>query len=553
MNNRHSGSHQATSPGGQPAHPSHRSQPSFGGPVPIPTGQANGGGRERNSSLMGQQQYDMGKSPPNLSNKNTKHVPCKFFRSGQCQAGAACPFLHTMDPMSHQAPCKYFMKGNCKFGAKCALAHYLPNGHRVSKADLEPINGRRYPVNGQDDLSPFPHHDPALQEPFLGPPPPNPGFFPDIPFLDDDYDPNPEKANIWTSNTRGYEAPIGSPPTSQFGSPPNDAFSPAKKWPSALNAPLPASYNNSLPNYAKFGPLGASVPDKFGLGSPANSSSSQKLGSPPSREPATRGLTQPPTLKTPPLGASPAHAESSIGERIMHSQRNVPRSRFYHMSSSVPVHELDATFSNFEADLSFVPSDLHDEVLTPGEKIQRLSSKSDQDPIGSFRNRSEGLAIPRRPPNVVGSPPGAGSPSRFRALFEEQQKEKASNAGVVGSPLRESWMLDGNSSISNRQAVPMSGISQAMARMELNRNDSSEANGLRPAGFRGSYARQISSPGLSSKRIDEEGEGAFFPMDDESKGRANPAWIENQSTSSARTSEEQSRGSSNRPTFGFNP
>lgn len=127
--NRHSGNHQPIQ--GPPQHARHRSQHSYNDPVPIPQG--NGATRERNGSLMGgQQQYDIGKSPPNqLSGKSmyhkiqhphgspigtnngppdTKHVPCKFFRQGQCQAGTACPFLHTLDPMSHQAPCKYFMK-----------------------------------------------------------------------------------------------------------------------------------------------------------------------------------------------------------------------------------------------------------------------------------------------------------------------------------------------------------------------------------------------------------------------------------------------------------
>lgn len=41
---------------------------------------------------------------------DTKHVPCKFFRQGACQAGSACPFSHSMDPINQQAPCKYFMK-----------------------------------------------------------------------------------------------------------------------------------------------------------------------------------------------------------------------------------------------------------------------------------------------------------------------------------------------------------------------------------------------------------------------------------------------------------
>src|SRR6266498_1105314 len=40
----------------------------------------------------------------------TSHVPCKFFRQGACQAGKACPFLHSTDTTTDIAPCKYFTK-----------------------------------------------------------------------------------------------------------------------------------------------------------------------------------------------------------------------------------------------------------------------------------------------------------------------------------------------------------------------------------------------------------------------------------------------------------
>lgn len=107
----------------------HRSQHSFGGSVPIPTGHSNTTGHERNGTMINQQQFNMGKSPPNFSNPNnksasrahrqksnakgnadTKHVPCKFFSKGLCTAGMSCQFFHTNDPMSLQAPCKYFLK-----------------------------------------------------------------------------------------------------------------------------------------------------------------------------------------------------------------------------------------------------------------------------------------------------------------------------------------------------------------------------------------------------------------------------------------------------------
>ena len=233
-------------------------------------------------------------------------------------------------------------QGNCKFGAKCALAHYLPNGHRVSRADLEPINSRKsiqYGMNGRDDPAQYSSNEPALNEPFAGPPG-NQTYFPDIPFLDDEYEANPDRtASAWNGNGRTYEQPpVGSPPTSHFGSPTNDTLSPQRKWPSALNAPLPASYNNSVPHYAKFGPFGSSVPDTFGLGSPPNPTSPQKGPNPPVRDSLARGPTQSSNLNTPPLGPSPAQGDTSIGERIMHSARTAAKPR-PPMSASVPVND----------------------------------------------------------------------------------------------------------------------------------------------------------------------------------------------------------------------
>lgn len=66
------------------------------------------------------------KSPP-----NTSHVPCKFFRQGQCQAGNSCPFSHDLAAAAENI-CKYFAKGNCKFGPKCANIHILPDGRRIN-------------------------------------------------------------------------------------------------------------------------------------------------------------------------------------------------------------------------------------------------------------------------------------------------------------------------------------------------------------------------------------------------------------------------------------
>ena len=101
------------------------------GAMPVPNGLPhqipNGGSRHRGTMSLGA--FDGPRSPPNtksdaphqyhiwaparLTNSyhaDTSHVPCKFFRSGQCQAGKACPFSHSTDVSTVDTPCKYFAK-----------------------------------------------------------------------------------------------------------------------------------------------------------------------------------------------------------------------------------------------------------------------------------------------------------------------------------------------------------------------------------------------------------------------------------------------------------
>lgn len=60
--------------------------------------------------------------------KNYQHVPCKFFKQGNCSAGDHCLFSHSIDLLqANNRPCKYYKLGNCKFGNKCANAHIDPD------------------------------------------------------------------------------------------------------------------------------------------------------------------------------------------------------------------------------------------------------------------------------------------------------------------------------------------------------------------------------------------------------------------------------------------
>lgn len=100
------------------------------GPLPVPNGLPhhipNGTSRHRGTVSMGA--FEGPRSPPSTksthskkempwlkkrltrSSSDTSHVPCKFFKQGQCQAGKACPFSHNIDDTNRNLPCKYFAK-----------------------------------------------------------------------------------------------------------------------------------------------------------------------------------------------------------------------------------------------------------------------------------------------------------------------------------------------------------------------------------------------------------------------------------------------------------
>ena len=489
--------------------------------MPVPGAGAGGYYRndpEQNTMPPAPQLFDVARSPPSGPNKNTKHVPCKFFRQGTCQAGNACPFSHNLDPTTHQAPCKYFMKGNCKFGAKCALAHYLPDGRRVNQRDLESgINQMANMPFGRSRSQAYPPADFGPHDRVHGQPTYPPDYFRSAFGEFEEPDAFHDRYNQYQPNPN-FDPAINSPPT-HFGSPPNDPQfpkSPVEGLRTALNAPLPQSFDASgMSRIAQYGPLGQSVPDKFGTASPGASSLSRQLASPPDAG-GFRGSTPGSNLRNAsPLAASPQNADESIGQRIMHSQKQQTKPRM--ISASVPRSSLHPDWEEgFDGEADLLPNSLHDEVLTPAEKMRRMS-RPDQ-------YAGSAMAIPSGTSSNVGSPPVAGSPSRFSALWAEQREKKAaetatSGLGQVGSPLRESWMPS-ESSVASR-APQVSGISQGMAQLHLTRSEDSNSGRPQLGGFRhssnpvGRFDRTVASPGLNAKRIDEEGEGVFFPMDDD--------------------------------------
>lgn len=337
------------------------------------------------------------------------------------------------------------------------------------------------------------------------------------------------------------ESGVASPPGSHFGSPLEEAQfpkSPIENIRTALNAPLPQSFDpNGLSHIAKYGPLGQSVPDKFGMKSPPASLPKRGIQGPDASVINRTGAIGSNLRNGTVLGSSPHTQDEPAGQRpVMHSQRNPKLNR---MSASVPQGGPLEDWDNFTFEQDLLPISVRDEVLTPQDKMRR-SSRTDQD-NALLRDQSSGLAIPSGGSSKVGSPSMAGSPSRYRAIFEQQQQQKEKkeqdNSGTngfaafghVGSPLRESWMANGLSSASPNT---LSGISQQMARMQLNRTESSDSNNgrLYPPATRYSSAPTVrfdragvASPGLSSTRIDEEGEGLLFSMDEDGSKRGG-AW-----------------------------
>jgi hypothetical protein len=221
------------------------------------------------------------------------------------------------------------------------------------------------------------------------------------------------------------------------------------------------------------------------------------------------------------------------------------------LSASVPRATAldDWDDSNFPMEEDYLPMNLHDDVLTPQEKLRRLS-RTDHDLSSSHRDLS-GLGMTSTSFSKIGSPL-ASSPSRFGAIFAKQRQQKkdedshGTSFSHIGSPLRESSLNLGTSPslgpIGSRQisgdvspyvASPgrqssTSMISQQLSSMSLYPAPARHSSAV---GSNGRLDRTISSP-VSTSKIDEEQSDLVFSMEEEDSNKRNStSWTTNKAES----------------------
>ncbi|KAL2816833.1 hypothetical protein BDW59DRAFT_135488 [Aspergillus cavernicola] len=495
-------------------------------PLPVSSGPQNlQNGHSRNPSG-----YDMAaRSPPNQS--NTKHVPCKFFRQGACQAGPACPFLHSSDASTEYAACKYFSKGNCKFGAKCALAHILPDGRRVNRPNPGGMGMGSGHLNlgGRVNPQAYVNQDSALTNSVLSQQRMNghdPRYVSQLPSQE-------EFAALHPQQQPPYDIPsidtgLASDAGSKYGSPVEELRFPLSpnhnnQYLTTLDAPLPASFDSQgISHAARYGPVAASMPSRFGLESPAQRANPPTDALRNLRDAAYGNEVKKPSSSF--IGSSPpGMLEDGLGSRFLHSQRPV-KPRMLSASVPRPMALDDWEDGNFPMEEDYLPMNLHDDVLTPQERLRRLS-RTDHELSSSHRDLS-GLGMSGTSFSKVNSPL-ASSPSRFGALFAKQRQKKEEEAHGsfthFGSPLRESSMNFGSPNLGPIGSPPRqtatSMISQQLGGLSLH---PSSARHTPSVGASSRLDRTVSSPVNTSKIEEEQGEGDLvFSMEEEENNKRN--------------------------------
>ena len=130
----------------------------------VPAGAQGHMGPRNQGSLGGSGGFGAARSPPNTKSEcallsapattadarglrlDTSHVPCKFFKQGQCQAGAACPFSHSLDVSKFETPCKYFSKVRAPNPIRraCRRQYVIGGDSRLSRATANSDKSAHY-------------------------------------------------------------------------------------------------------------------------------------------------------------------------------------------------------------------------------------------------------------------------------------------------------------------------------------------------------------------------------------------------------------------------
>lgn len=450
-------------------------------------------------------------------------------------------------------PCKYFAKGGCKFGRKCALLHVAPDGTVV--------NNRMYP--------------PAPQYPTGGSMVPN-GYGSASPSLlsmqaqgldqRQNGDMHQEYDGYGHPQRNGREMPqidmTYASASPKYGSSPQNegmATSPNSKGLSVLDAPLPSSFDsNGISWMARYGPVAASVPSKFGLESAPSSYPRTQMGGTALRDLHTsvygggRGMDN--MLAS--IGSSPpSSAEEPIvfEKRSLHSERlRASRQPLFSTSLGTSLgtrphpqpfdypndDDEDEEDADTDREEDLLPSSLHD--LIPDHRARRdsrnrITDDNAQAFLTASRRTISGHGTPQD--SKVGSP-HSSSPSRFTNMFQRSQN----SFGHVGSPLRDTTSslatafhsagtngVAGNGELSPSVSSPprqasMSMLTQGLQRAKLDaavggaaRNSPirSLSNGslATVGGSRTSLDRNLSSTSVSQQRIAEEQDAELFDME----------------------------------------
>lgn len=426
------------------------------------------------------------------------------------------------------------------------MAHILPDGRRVNRPNPSlGLTGHHLNLGGRVNPQPFMNQDSALTNSVLSQQRMNghdPRYAPQLP-------PQEELPTLHTQQHTPYDAiptidtGLVSDNGSKYGSPADDMRFPMSpnNHLTALDAPLPASFDSQgISHAARYGPVAASMPSKFGL---ELSPPSHRVGGAPEAPRNVRDFRKPSFMGSSP----PAVPDESLGPRFLHSNRPLkPRV----LSASVPRPTAldDWEDNNFPMEEDYLPMNLHDDVLTPQERLRRLS-RTDHDLSPSHRDLG-GLGMTSSSLSKIGSPLGS-SPSRFGALFAKQRQKKEEDAHGpslthVGSPLRESSLnvgsspslrpigsrqISGDSSqfVSNpaRQSS-MSMISQQLSGMSLHPGSARHSSSTGPSSR---LDRAVSSP-VNTSTIDEEQSDLVFSMEEEENHkRSSSSWDSNKAAS----------------------